>query len=61
MSKPKRTENENLTETITIRIDADDAAQLQQLAARHRLARRGAVAREALRRGMAALREAPSK
>lgn len=62
MKKSKIPENdENLTETITIRVTPADAAQLREVTAHHRLATRGAVAREALRRGLAAMENESGK
>ncbi len=38
--------------TVTIRVTTSDAAQLARVVRHHPLAKRGAVAREALRRGL---------
>jgi hypothetical protein len=60
MTKRNAPATDDLTETITVRITPTDEAQLAAVVSKHPLARRGAVAREALRRGLASL-EAESK
>lgn len=41
---------------VSVRVAQADVALLEEVAGRHKYARRGAVAREALRRGLAMMR-----
>lgn len=55
MAKSNDPEIEKLEKLITIRITARELADFRELAKDHKLARRGAVAREVFRQGMKAL------
>lgn len=48
-------DDRRLTALLRLRLSKADARALDELMARHPLARRSAVAREALRRGLAAM------
>ena len=45
-----------LTEILTIRVSLSDIELLDELTARHTYAKRGSVARDALRRGLEAMK-----
>lgn len=53
--KPTAPTDDRLTQFVRVRLTKTDANALDAEVARHPLARRAAVAREALRRGLAAM------
>jgi len=58
MKKAKAAPNKDpdaLTRLVTVRVTPRDVEQLEATTKQHPLAKKGAVAREALRRGLAAL------
>lgn len=55
MAKPNETVSEQLTKFISMRISTEDDELLTRVAERYPLAKRGAVARKALRMGLEAL------
>jgi hypothetical protein len=56
MTKSKEPEIAQLDVTLTIRMTTADEELLTEITRSHKLAKRGAVAREAMRRGLASLR-----
>lgn len=55
MAKSKAPDPAQLDVTLTIRLTSADEQLLDEITRSHKLAKRGAVAREAMRRGLASL------